>query len=148
MKFLICSLLVLAPLGGAEKPPAARSAEVKKANRAQAAGIPAGAVEKSPGNWYYTDAQGKGWVYSQTPFGISRREDKPPAQDARSARQQEAELGLIQAVEDGDVVRFERKSPFGVAKWSRPKAELNEMERKALESRRTKAEVSTKDKQE
>ncbi len=151
MKFLICSLLVLAPLCAAEKPPAARSGETKKANRAQATspatGIPAGAIETSPGNWYYTDAQGKGWFYSKTPFGISRREEKPPAPEADAARQQEADLKFIRAVDDGDVVRFEREGPFGVYKWSKPKTDLNEIERKAWERSQTKA-ASPKDKQE
>lgn len=153
MKFLICSVLVLAPLCGAEKAPAAKSGEPKKANRAQAAapaaGIPAGAVETSPGNWHYTDAQGKGWFYTKTPFGISRREEKPAAAPDAEAerRQQEAQLKFLRAVDDGDVVRFERKGPFGVYKWSKPKTDLNEIERKACESRETKPAASPKDKQ-
>ena len=134
MKFLICSLLVLAPLYGAEKP-APRSGETKKANRAQAAppatAIPAGAVETSPGTWQYTDAQGKAWIYRKTPWGVARAENKPAAPDTAAAKQEEAELKSIRAVDDGDTVRFERKGPFGVYKWSKPKTDLNETERKA-----------------
>ena len=151
MKFWICSLLVLAPLCAAEKPPAAKSGETKKANRAQAASpataIPAGAIETSPGNWYYTDTQGKAWFYRKTPFGVARVEEKPVAPDVDTARQQEAELKSIKAVDDGEMVRFERQGPFGVYKWSKPKTDLNEMERKAWEGGQTKAAVSSKDKQ-
>ena len=152
MKFWICLLLVGAPLWAGEKPPAAKSGEAKKARRAQAAppaaAIPAGAIENSPGNWYYTDAQGKGWFYRKTPFGIARVEEKPAAPDARTARLEEAELKSIQAVEDGELVRFERKGPFGVYKWSKPRKDLNEMERKAWERGQTKAAAPATDKQE
>lgn len=152
MKFPICVLLVVAPLLAGEKPPAANSGEPKKAHRAQsaprAAAVPPGATEISPGNWYYTDAQGKGWFYRKTPFGVARVEEKPAAPDARTVSQEEAELRSIHAVEDGETVRFERKGPFGVYKWSKPRKDLNEMERKAWERGRTKAAGPATDKQE
>lgn len=152
MKFHICLLLAVAPLWAGEKPPAPKSGEVKKASRAQAAppaaAIPAGALETSPGNWYYTDAQGKGWFYRKTPFGIARVEEKPAAPDAKAARLEEAELKSIHAVEDGERVRFERKGPFGVYKWSKPKKDLNEMERKAWESGQKKTAAPATDEQE
>ncbi len=152
MRFCICLLLVMVPLCAAERPSAAKSGEVKKANRAQArppaAGVPAGAVETSPGNWHYTDAQGKGWVYRKTPFGIARLEEKPAAPDAKTAQLEKADLNSIQATEDGDMVRFERRGPFGVYKWSKPKKDLNDMERKAWESSQKKTAASAGDKQE
>lgn len=150
MKFCICLLLAIASLGAAEKAPAAASG-VKKANRAQAAGIPAGAVQTSPGIWRHTDAQGKTWTYRKTPFGIARVEEKPAkpaAAEADAARLEEAELNSIRGVEDGDNVRFERSGPFGVYRWSKAKSALNEMERKAWERDSKKAAAPAKDKQE
>src|SRR4051812_39629675 len=45
--------------------------------------IPPGAVEKEQGRFYFTDAQGKKWIYYKTPWGISRGEDKPAAETAK-----------------------------------------------------------------
>ena len=48
----------------------------------------------------------------------------------------------IQAFDDGDQVRFERKSPFGVTIWTRKKTELTEEESEAWE-RAQKAEATS-----
>jgi len=94
------------------------------------AGPPKGAVEVSPGAYRYVDAQGKVWNYRRTPFGWMKAEEKDmkPAADTPGAAAR-----LTRAVEDGDSVRFERKTPFGVQRWTRKKPEMTEEERQIFE---------------
>jgi hypothetical protein len=127
--------------------------------------VPPGAQQIDPGTWRYQD-QGKTWIYRQTPFGLSRFEEKPaespaspataewisrqtpfgtarvenhPADTAESkALAEKAEKAAdTQAFNDGDFVRFERNGPFGVYKWRRNKNELNESERRAWDRARS-----------
>jgi hypothetical protein len=44
---------------------------------------------------------------------------------------------VVIAIEEGDMVRFERSTPFGPSRWTRTKSELNEDEREMLERSRT-----------
>jgi hypothetical protein len=97
--------------------------------------LPSGATQVEPGTWNYTDASGKKWIYRQTPFGLSRVEDKPaeaPAADRTVA---------TKAVESGDVIKFERPSPFGPYRWEKKKSDLTDDEKAAWEaSRKSKQE--------
>jgi hypothetical protein len=43
----------------------------------------------------------------------------------------------VKVTEEGDSLRFERPSPFGVRKWTRKKTELTEMEKAAWELAKT-----------
>lgn len=89
--------------------------------------LPADAKRTEPNTYTWTDPQGKKWIYRQTPFGLVRLEDKPaPAQSAGAPEP-------ITAVEDGDVVHFERPTPFGKQKWSKRKADLTADETAVLE---------------
>ncbi len=94
------------------------------------AGIPATAVAAGPGAYRDTDSSGTTWTYRQTPFGISRVEEKsavpaaPPVGDS------------TRAIADGDIIRFERPGPFGVYRWQRKKTELNEFERSVWDRQR------------
>ena len=105
----------------APKPVAAKAATIT---------IPADAVEIAPYTYRATDSKGKAWIYRQTPFGVSRAEDKPvPAEDAHKA--QEAREQLIQstnATDQDDSVHFVRDSPFGRTEWQKKKTDLNEIE--------------------
>ncbi|HXK00911.1 MAG TPA: hypothetical protein VMS37_00835 [Verrucomicrobiae bacterium] len=104
--------------------------------------IPKGAVETEPGTFRYTDADGKKWIYRKTPWGVARMEDKP--EDSHTAAKAVDPAEFIKAVEDGDMVRFERPGPFGVYKWQKKKSELDETERAALERSRTEAKATQK----
>ncbi|MGH9719012.1 MAG: hypothetical protein ACRD8O_02280 [Bryobacteraceae bacterium] len=97
--------------------------------------IPAGAKEVDAGTYTYTDAKGKKWIYRKTPFGVSRFEDKPGVASVTPEPKLEEQ---IRAVEEGDVVKFERSGPFGAYKWERKKSELTEVEKAALERSRKK----------
>jgi len=97
---------------------------------AKPAGIPAAAV-KAGDSYRYTDAQGRQWIYRQTPFGVSRT----PAEDnaAKTAPAQPKPGDNIRATDHGDTVRFERPGPFGMYRWERKKSDLDAAERAALE---------------
>ena len=90
--------------------------------------IPAGAVEREPGTFYYTDPQGKKWIYRPTPFGIAKYEDKPPDPNAPKPVD---EFANIKITETGDLVKFERPGPFGTYKWEKKKQDLDEKEKAA-----------------
>jgi hypothetical protein len=122
-------------------------------------GVPKDATEVAPGTYRLVDKDGKAWVYRKTPFGMSRRaeEESQPASDAKPAREgmRMTPFGETKArdavqdsaakpattpgpetrvIEEGDTVRFERPSPFGVYKWSRRKDELTAEERRLWQS--------------
>jgi len=107
-----------------------KSDKKKPTTKAQEITIPADAVEIAPYTYRSTDAKGKVWIYRQTPFGISRTEDKPVSSDDLK-KAQDSKDQLIQsttAVEDGDSIRFIRNSPFGRTEWQKKKTNLNEIE--------------------
>jgi hypothetical protein len=114
--FLTFAMLSFA-LFGAEKKPV-------KAPRSDP---PAGAVKVAENHYRYTDAQGKTWLYRKTPFGWSKREET--AETAAAPRGPEAEIRVLA---DGDVVKFEKPSPFGVSRWERKADELTADEKNAL----------------
>jgi hypothetical protein len=83
--------------------------------------VPAGAVEIRPGSYRFVDSDGKAWVYRKTPFGVVRAAESQTAAPTT-------------AKEDGDTIRFERPTPFGVDKWQKKKSELNSNERAIWEA--------------
>jgi len=84
--------------------------------------IPAGAVTVASNLYRHTDAQGKTWIYRQTPFGVTRAEARP-AVPVRIETWDNA-----RAWDDSDAVRFERPGPFGVYRWRTRKSELDAAE--------------------
>jgi hypothetical protein len=87
--------------------------------------IPQGATLVEPNLYRYTDASGKTWMYRQTPFGVSKYEDKPAAAPQPPAADSEP----VKVTDLGDSVRFEKKTAFGVSKWVRKKTELTDDEK-------------------
>jgi hypothetical protein len=92
-------------------------------------GPPKEAVEIAPYTFRYLDARGKVWIYRRTPFGWMKAERK----DFREAAPAAAVLPETHVVEDGDGVRFERNTPFGMQRWRRKKSELTEQEKQIFE---------------
>jgi hypothetical protein len=92
--------------------------------------IPTDASPNPDGTYAYTDKAGKKWIYSKTPFGISKVEDMRGTAPAMPA----APVGqFVKAFDNGDTVKFERQSPFGTTKWEKKKTELTDEERTVLE---------------
>ena len=129
MKYAFAVLMTAGLLAAAEpqatKKKAAAPAPAAPVKRLE---VPAGAVERD-GRYYYTDADGKKWIYVRTPFGASRMEDKP---DAAPATKPAEPFANVKITESGDTVTFERPSPFGTAKWQKKKSELTDEEKAAL----------------
>ena len=141
---LIFAMFTTALLLAASDPQAAKKKDQPPApaKEIKPVEIPKGAVETDPGTFRFTDADGKKWIYRKTPFGVARLEDKPTDSDAvKPAADPSAG---VKAVEDGDVVHFERSGPFGVYKWQKKKSELDEIERAALERARSVAKANQK----
>ena len=110
----------------AKKKPVATTTAAKAATPAPvtrpqppAVTIPAGAVEGADGSFHYTDAQGKKWVYRNTPFGVAKAEDK-----AAPAPVPQEDTTTI-ATDAGDSVHFEKPSPFGTVRWNKKKSDLD-----------------------
>ena len=123
--------------------------------------IPKTAVEVEPGVYKQTEASGKTYTYRKTPFGVVKsldkaKSDKPaeaapvakptstptPFGDVKATPQTET----VKVTERGDVLEFERPSPFGSYKWKAKKSELKDSEREAWErSRRQTTTSGTKE---
>ena len=127
---LVFALLTSALLLSASDPQTKKAAAAPAAKTIKPLEIPAGAVEKEPGSFYFTDAQGKKWIYRKTPFGVARLEDKPAAERFEAAATDP--LANVKITVEGDLVRFERPGPFGVYKWQKKKSELDEKELAAV----------------
>jgi hypothetical protein len=97
--------------------------------------VPAGAVKTDAYTYAYTDGQGKKWIYRETPFGVTRFE--PRDTTAADREEQEKVAALIHAFDEGEFVRFERPSPFGVYRWKQKKSELSVVERLAWDRARS-----------
>ncbi|HWF10773.1 MAG TPA: hypothetical protein VG297_20035 [Bryobacteraceae bacterium] len=94
--------------------------------------IPKGAVANPDGQSYsYKDKQGKRWTYTKTPFGIMKA---PAADPATATAAPGTDLSGVKAIDKGDTVHFERPGPFGVMKWDKNKTDLNDDERRLVES--------------
>ena len=116
--------------------------------------VPKDAVQVEPGVYRHTDDAGKKWLYKKTPFGYVKAADeetkaegaspfgevKPEASKAAVADGSD----ITRVTEDGETLRFERKSPFGSYKWSRKKSELNASEQEAWDRSRKSAPAGTK----
>ena len=135
----------LCAAGPQTQPPAPR-----KAKAAQPLTIPEGAVLDPTGDYRFTDAKGRKWLYRKTPFGVSRREDTAAATPAANpsatpmAKPAKAGAAGMKATEDGDTVHFEKPGPFGVWKWDKKKSELDDAEKAALLQAQTDAKVVSK----
>lgn len=91
--------------------------------------VPEGAKPAGPNLFRYTDPQGKTWMYRQTPFGVSKWEEKPGEQQPNLESPKAAPATMTDL---GDTVQFERMTPFGPQKWTRKKSELTDEEKATL----------------
>jgi hypothetical protein len=141
MRFVMLAMMASALLvAGEDKAQANKAAASKTAATDRPAGVPADAQEIQLYLYRYTDSHGKKWLYRQTPFGLSKWEDKPVDAAAASARASENSVP-VKVLDQGDSYRFEKDTPFGPTHWERRKSELTESEAalvKLDQDRRTK----------
>lgn len=90
--------------------------------------IPKDAVEVEPGLYQAKDAAGKTWHYTRTPFGVRRFE---PQRTEDTTAEEASRISVV--AKEGDTVSFERKTPFGSAKWTKKRDQLNAAEKLAME---------------
>jgi hypothetical protein len=91
--------------------------------------LPANAVKVQEGVYKATDAKGKTWIYSRTPFGWTKTDEASFKEAARAS-----EVPSIRAIAiEGDKVKFERDSPFGKSVWTKPVSDLAPDEKAAYE---------------
>lgn len=126
MKIVTLALIAAGLLLAQDKKAQPRADAAKRASSGQT--LPAGAKEVEPGLYRYTDAQGKAWLYRNTPFGFAKWEDKPAAETAPVV-QPDVPVAITDL---GDSVQFERQTPFGIQKWTKKKANLSEDEKAYL----------------
>jgi hypothetical protein len=156
--FVAAGALLAAPQTptAAIAPPAPTASKaVKKKSPAVTAPltIPAKAVKQADGTYHYVDGAGKAWIYQQTPFGVSRMAENvagrpvnetpfgashsapaPAAPPVSSA----AENDHVTAVADGELIRFEKPTPFGPTKWEKKKTDLTADEQKVWDREQAK----------
>ena len=126
----------------ASKSKVAKNTKDKPAQQAQQRGpitIPPDAVQIGPQAYRYKDADGKSWIYRQTPFGISKMEERT-GYDAPSTPMQASPAApstpssaKVRAVDKGDSVRFEQETPMGKRVWDRKKTDLSPQEQAWLD---------------
>lgn len=98
---------------------------------AQPLTIPADATANPDGTYSYTDKAGKQWIYSKTPFGVSKIQNTAAAPSGFTTTPKEQ---LIQTADQGDTVKFTRQTPFGPTTWEKKKSELTDEERTLYQS--------------
>ncbi len=101
------------------------SATVRKAEPLT---VPPDAKQIGSNTYLYTDSNGKVWTYTRTPFGVRKEEGTPES----TTKTQDVPPEMT-ATEEGDNVRFTRKTPFGKSQWTRKKSELTGVERAVWE---------------
>ena len=112
----------------AEAKPGMKKTAAKMPPQTTTPGLPKTAVEIEPNLWRYIDDKGQVWMYRRTPFGYARYQPEKAVADPDVEEAQ-----FLTAFDLGDTVRFERKTPFGVNKWSRKKSDLTRAEQLALD---------------
>lgn len=139
----------------AETKPSPRPADTA-AKGAEKVEVPQGAIRISEGLFRHTDATGKTYLYQKSPFGVVKTEEN--ARKAASGRVEQPapetqqpkgnpfrggdsastpELAGVKVEDKGDTLHFERRTPFGVTRWTRKKGELNAEENAMVERSRT-----------
>jgi hypothetical protein len=89
--------------------------------------IPKDATLLPDGSYRYVDKAGKKWIYRNTPFGVSKAEERPAPPVAQTADDPARSEDL------GDSVRFTRPTPFGPKVWTKKKADMDAYEKTIFE---------------
>ncbi len=131
----IFAVALLVPVGmtAQQKAPAPAPKPVVKKATPRPAVVPKDAVPAGERRWRWKDPQGKMWIFSQTPFGVTKREEG--AVDEKRAHTPESnKLAVSEIVDQGDSLHFISKTPFTENQWTRKKTELTAAEKEAWES--------------
>lgn len=125
MKTLVLFAIPFALVCGADKKSTTKpAAATQDTTKPAATVLPKEAILVAPYTYKYTDAQGKKWLYRQTPFGLVKMEDTPPP-----AVVEKVDATPTVVTDLGESVKFERNTPFGQQKWTKKKADLTDDEK-------------------
>lgn len=106
-----------------------KASDQKAKAQAPAQSVPAGAKLVEPNLYRFTDSNGKTWNYRQTPFGISKWEEKSAPTPEPAPSSPEVKSEPVAVTDLGDSYRFDKKTPFGQSSWVRKKSELTDDEK-------------------
>lgn len=133
-RIALCAVLIATVSAGAnaQQTKTKAGAKTTQAKKAVALQIPKDAEKIDANVWRARDASGKVWLYYQTPFGVTRTEEK-------SVREAQAPLSapglrLVELTANGAV--FERTTPFGISRWTRVESDFTADERAVVEQHR------------
>lgn len=135
------------------KEPAPKTSKPEAQAARKTVTLPAGAVEISPGLFKHTAADGKAVLYRKTPFGLVIVDESAVAAGDAGGTPRANPFGnagnsvadTMSAVEEGDSIRFERKTPFGPQKWTTKKSDLTPDEQAAWQAARERKASSAPD---
>jgi len=117
-----------APATKAAAQGASKKAGKAEAARAAQATVPKNAERIAPNTYRWADAKGKTWIFRETPFGVVKIEES----QYQSPDQAAAQPVELRVKEEGDVIHFERPTPFGEpVKWTKKKSDLSADEQTA-----------------
>jgi len=85
--------------------------------------IPTDAVPVGDGSFRYTDKAGKKWIYRNTPWGVSKAEEKIAVQPVETVA-----VDPVKCEDLGDSVRFTKPTPFGPKVWTTKKSAMDSYE--------------------
>jgi hypothetical protein len=94
--------------------------------------LPADAQRIDDSTYRYRDAQGKTWIYAQTPFGFSRSEESATPKPVQAS-----DSNPVKVRDLGDSYEFVKTSPFGQSRWTRKKTDLSADERDMVNQNQT-----------
>lgn len=98
-------------------------------------GPPAGAQQISETQWRHTGPDGKAWIYTRTPFGWSRGPEDKVNPDTKAMPSKPGPALEVVEIRESEAV-FQRATPFGRSRWTKPLADLDEAERAAVAAAR------------
>lgn len=129
---LIATGLVFAAAGQSTSTDTTKPAPKKVTKVPDSPTIPKDATPLPDGSFRYVDKDGKKWIYRNTPFGVSKAEERPPLPVAK------IEDDPTKSEDLGDSVRFTRPTPFGPKVWTSKKADLDSYEKTIFDRDRQK----------
>ena len=109
------------------KPLGPQKTDINRGTNTTSVTIPANAERIDSLHYRAKDDKGVVWNYTKTPFGINKEKADEETKPMGSSKQPE-----IIATDQGDSVKFERRTPFGKNVWTKKKTDLDDSEKAAL----------------
>lgn len=132
----LCGVLLWAQNKGSNEPKSQDHAK-----QGQSGGAAETPVKKQAEPKRVTGSDGKTYIVRETPFGVVKVPETPAKAEKDDENEPPPDLKVREV---GDSVEFQRMTPFVPVKWTKKKTELNELERRAWEREKRRAEEAAK----